>query len=59
MSRIYVASKDHKHVAEVTQDDEGYASARCLCRWRTDPGRLDSLADVIDEAGAHVDGLDR
>lgn len=42
---------------EITLDpDEGHATAACdSCRWTTEPGRFDGIADVQQEAEIHID----
>jgi hypothetical protein len=56
MSRTWVSNDLGTVMAEVVQDDEGYASASCgLGDWATETGRFDTVAAVIDHAGTHMD----
>lgn len=42
--------------AEIKQDDEGYAIGRCQAGdWASAPDRFDTLHDVAEEAGIHMD----
>lgn len=59
MSRHHVTSDDYSHIVEITKHDEGYATAKCLCHWKTDPDRRDPVEFVIQDAELHVDGADR
>jgi hypothetical protein len=57
VSRIFVTDDTASVHVEIFRDDEdGNATAACLTRdWTTEPGRCDSLADVVEEAGIHLD----
>jgi hypothetical protein len=57
MSRFLVANDSRTVHVEVTIDPaEGLATAACEgCSWTTEPGRVDNVRDVIEEAGIHVD----
>lgn len=57
MSRVWVTDDTVSVYVEIVQDDvTGNASARCLTGdWATNPDRVDSLEDVANQAGIHVD----
>lgn len=56
MSRIFVANDADTTRVEIFQMDEGHAIGVCEGRdWTTDVDRRDSLHDVIEEAGIHMD----
>jgi hypothetical protein len=57
MSRVIVTSDAGDVAVEVFRgEDDGHATAVCLAGdWTTKPGRFDSLEDVVEEAGIHLD----
>jgi hypothetical protein len=51
-----VSNDDNTVQAEVVQADGGFAYSYCQAGdWVTDPNRRDSLHDVVEEAGTHMD----
>jgi len=56
VSRTWVSNDAGTVMAEITQDDEGYATGRCQAGdWATNPDRYDTLHDVTEHAGTHMD----